>query len=316
VPQRLAPRHPLLQHADDETADDVDEQDDDAGDRITLDELAGAVHRAVEGRLALEDLAAALRLVLVDEAQVQIGVDAHLLAWHAVERESCRDFRNALRATGHDDVLHDDEDQEHDEPDHVVVADDMSADRVDHPAGIRIRENQPRRGDVQRESEQRRDQQDRRECGEVDWPRRVESHQQDQQRQREIEDDQRIEQAWRHGCEQQQQDADDERDQREVCVAAKNARERAHAGAPVDARAPRAAYTQRNTRATSSKCSTGTNTCDSFNACSARVSGAFSTTGTLRRRASLRMFRASSPAPRAVIIGAGISPCRYSSATA
>ena len=51
---------PLLQHADDDAAEQVDRDDQDAGDRVALDELGGAVHRAVEVGLA-RDLLAALR---------------------------------------------------------------------------------------------------------------------------------------------------------------------------------------------------------------------------------------------------------------
>ena len=134
--QRLAPGHAVLHHADDEPADDVDQHDDDAGDRVALDELAGAVHRAVEARLLLQVLAPTLRLRLIDEPHVEVGVDAHLLAGHAVEREPRRDLGDALRAAGDDDVLHDDQDQEDDQPDHVVAADHERADRRDHLAGV------------------------------------------------------------------------------------------------------------------------------------------------------------------------------------
>ena len=49
---RLAERHALLHDADDDAADQVDQRDQDAGDRVALDELRGAVHRAVEVGLA------------------------------------------------------------------------------------------------------------------------------------------------------------------------------------------------------------------------------------------------------------------------
>jgi len=51
--------------ADRQAADDVDDQDDDPRDRVAFDELARAVHRAVEVRFLLEILAPALRLRLV-----------------------------------------------------------------------------------------------------------------------------------------------------------------------------------------------------------------------------------------------------------
>ena len=44
----LAERQALLHDADDDAADEVDQRDQDAGHRVALDELRGAVHRAVE----------------------------------------------------------------------------------------------------------------------------------------------------------------------------------------------------------------------------------------------------------------------------
>ena len=55
----LGERHAVLGHADDQPADDVDERDDDAGDGVAADELAGAVHGAVEVGLLRDFLAAA-----------------------------------------------------------------------------------------------------------------------------------------------------------------------------------------------------------------------------------------------------------------
>ncbi len=49
---------------------------------VAFDELAGAVHRAVKGCFLFEVFAPAFRFVLVDETHVEIGVDAHLLAWN------------------------------------------------------------------------------------------------------------------------------------------------------------------------------------------------------------------------------------------
>ena len=92
-------------------ADDVDEDDDDAGDRVAADELAGTVHRAVEVGL-LRDLAAApARLVLADQAGVQVGVDRHLLAGHRVQREARRDLGDAAGALGDDHEVDDDQDR-------------------------------------------------------------------------------------------------------------------------------------------------------------------------------------------------------------
>ena len=80
-----AERHAVLRHTDRQTADQVDEHDDQAGDGIALDELHRAVHGAVEMALALQHPAQAPRLGLGDVAGAQVAVDAHLLAGHGVE---------------------------------------------------------------------------------------------------------------------------------------------------------------------------------------------------------------------------------------
>ena len=127
-------RQVVLEDADREAADDVDEQDQDAGDRVAAHELRRAVHRAVEVRL-LGDLGAApARLVLADQAGVEIGVDRHLLAGHGVEGEARADLGDAPGALGDDDEVDDDQDREHDEADDVVAADHELAEGLDHLA--------------------------------------------------------------------------------------------------------------------------------------------------------------------------------------
>jgi hypothetical protein len=110
-------------------------RDDDRGDRVALDELGGTVHRAVEVGLGGDLLAAPSRLVLVDEAGVEVGVDGHLLAGHRVEGESGGDLGDAAGAVGDDDELDDHQDDEDDQADDERAADDEVAERVDDLTG-------------------------------------------------------------------------------------------------------------------------------------------------------------------------------------
>ena len=129
-------RHAVLDDADDEAADDVDERDDDAGDGVAADELAGTVHRPVEVGLLRDFLAAALGFALVDDAGVQVGVDRHLLAGHAVQGEAGGDFADARGALGdHDELNDDDDDEDDDADDDLAVAGDELGERRDHAAG-------------------------------------------------------------------------------------------------------------------------------------------------------------------------------------
>ena len=65
----LAQAHAVLDDADEQSADDVDQNDDDAGDGVAADELAGTVHRAEEVGLLGDLLPAALGLALVDRCR-------------------------------------------------------------------------------------------------------------------------------------------------------------------------------------------------------------------------------------------------------
>ncbi|KAG1449215.1 hypothetical protein G6F57_016679 [Rhizopus arrhizus] len=71
---RLAERHAVLHHAHGQAAEHVDEQDQDAGDGIAADELAGTVHRAVEVRFLADFLAARLGLFTRQQSGVERAV--------------------------------------------------------------------------------------------------------------------------------------------------------------------------------------------------------------------------------------------------
>ena len=182
--QRLADRQSALERADEDAADDVDRRDEQAGDRVALHELRRAVHRAVEVGLARDLVAALARLLLVDEAGAQIGVDRHLLAGHRVQREARRDFGDAAGALRDDDEVDADQDQEEHEPDDVVAADHELAERLNDRAGMPLGENQPRAADVEREPEQREEQQQRREAAELERIGRVQRDEQHDERRR------------------------------------------------------------------------------------------------------------------------------------
>jgi hypothetical protein len=132
---RLAHRQAVLGHADDEAADDVDHQDQDAGHGVAAHELAGTVHGAEEVGFLAHFGAALLGLVLVDQAGVQVGVDGHLLAGHRVQGEARAHLGDALGALGDHHEVDDHQDGEHDQTDREVAADQEVAEGLDHLAG-------------------------------------------------------------------------------------------------------------------------------------------------------------------------------------
>jgi hypothetical protein len=208
----------MLDDADDDPAEQVDRHDHDAGHRVALHELRGAVHRAVEVRFA-RDLAPALaRLRLGDLPRVEVGVDRHLLAGHRVEREARRDLGDPARAVRDHDELDHDEDQEDDEPDHKVAADDERAERVDDAAGLAVHEHEPGDADVDREPEERRQEQQRREGGEVEGPPHDHRRRDDRERPGDVHRDQQADQRRGQRHDHHEDDEDDTGNAGEIAV--------------------------------------------------------------------------------------------------
>ncbi len=203
-------------HAEDEAPRQVDAGDEQAGDGVAVDELARAVHRAVEVRLALEALAARPRLVARDGAGRKVGVDRHLLAGHRVEGEARGDLGDAAGALGHDDEVDDGEDQEDHEADEDVALDDEAAERLDDRPGrplpfAAVEQDQARGGDVEAQPEQRRDEDEGREGAELESFLDEEGSEEHPHRKRDRQPEQQVEQLRRQRQDHHQDDADDAR---------------------------------------------------------------------------------------------------------
>ena len=157
---------------------------------------------------------------LVDQAGREVGVDRHLLARHGVEVEARRDFGDAPRALGDDHEVHDHQDREHDDADHEVAAHHEVAERLDDVAGGRgalvpARQDQARRGEVEREPQHGGDQQDGRERRELERRMDEQRRHQDQHRQDDRDRQEHVEHDRRQRQDQHDQDghhADRERD--------------------------------------------------------------------------------------------------------
>ena len=188
---------PCCSIADHDAREEVDGDDDQAGDGVAAHELRGAVHRAVEVGLVLDLHAALARLGVGDLAGVQVGVDRHLLAGHGVEGEARADLGDAPGAARDHDELDDHEDQEHHDADDQVAADDEVPNAwITEPASP-CGQDQPRDRDVDREPEQRREQQQRRERRELERLAGVHRHDDDQQRARDVHRHEQVEQLRR-----------------------------------------------------------------------------------------------------------------------
>ncbi len=198
-------------HPEHQPGDDVDEQDQQRRNRIALHELAGAIHRTVEIGLGGDFAAARLGLVRGEQAGRKIGVDRHLLARERVEGEARRDFGDAARALGDHHQIDDHQDQEHKDADGEIAADQESAEGLDDHARSRlalvaVEQHDSRRGDVERQTQQRGKQQDRGEGREIERLLRIHRRHQHRDRQRDIEHEEQVEQDDRDRHHHQQDD--------------------------------------------------------------------------------------------------------------
>ncbi len=99
--------HAVSQQADRQAAEDVDDGDQQPGDRVAAHELGRTVHRAVEAALLLELPPPDACAGFIDHPAREIGVDRHLLARHRIEAEAGGDFGDAPGAFGDDHEVHD-----------------------------------------------------------------------------------------------------------------------------------------------------------------------------------------------------------------
>ena len=182
----------MLEQPDQNATDQVHDEDDDAGDGVAAHELGGAVHRAVKVGLAADFAAPCACFTFVEKAGVEVGIDRQLLARHRIQGEARRHLGDAPGALGDDDKVDDDQDQEHHEADDVVAADQEIAEGLDHLArrvrpGVALHQDDAGGRDVERQAQQRRQQQHRGEHREIQRAPRVQAHQHHDHRQRDVE---------------------------------------------------------------------------------------------------------------------------------
>src|SRR5690606_6970760 len=160
----LTERQPVLAHADDESADDADHQNQQTGDGIAPHELARTVHGAVKLSLLTDVLAAAAGFVFSDQTGIEIGIDGHLLAGHRVQGKPGADLSDTPCAFRDHHKVDDDQNDEHDQADGKVSTDKEVAKGFNDLARsvwarMTVQEHDPCRSYVQCQAKQRRKQQ-------------------------------------------------------------------------------------------------------------------------------------------------------------
>ena len=149
----------MLHQTDGQPADNVDQHDHDAGNRIAPDKLGGTVHRAKEVGFVGNLRPASFGVFFANQAGVQVGVNRHLLAWHGVQGEACAHFGNPTGALGDHQKVDDGQDDEHHDTDGVIAADQEVGECLNHLAGsiravMPVEQDGPAGRHVQRQSQQ------------------------------------------------------------------------------------------------------------------------------------------------------------------
>ncbi len=231
--------HAVLGHADDGPAHDVDHGDDHSGDGVALDELHRAVHGPVHLAFLIDALAAALRLLHVDDPGAHIRVDGHLLAGHGVEGEARAHFGHAFRTLGDDEELDDGQDEEDHRADHEVAAERELAEGIDDLARVRLQEDEACGGDVEADPEEGGEQEHGREDRKVEHRPHVHGHHEHDEGKSHVRADERVHEGRGQRNDHQRDDDDEQEDDVDVVVARDHADggtggcEEAHAGLPL-----------------------------------------------------------------------------------
>ena len=172
---RLGDRQAMPDHGDRQAADQVDGGDDKARHGIAADEFGGAVHGAMKGAFLLQLPPPAPGFRFIDQSGREIGIDRHLLARHGIQAEARSDLGDTAGALGHHHEVHDEQDGEDNQPHHHIAAHQEAAEGGNDMAR-RLRalmpmgQDGPRRGDIERKTQQGGQQQHLRKCREIERP--------------------------------------------------------------------------------------------------------------------------------------------------
>ena len=200
----------MIRDADNDATDEIERHDDQRRDRVALDEFSGAIHCTVEIGLALHGRALSASALGIKCAGVHVGIDRHLLTRHGIECKARGDLGDTLRPARDNDELNRDQDRKNDESyDQVPMHDERAErgnDRTHCARRCTLREDEPRRRDVERKTKERCDQQRRCECRKLERVFDRHRQQQHQRRTENVDTEQHIEKRGRQGYDEDPHD--------------------------------------------------------------------------------------------------------------
>ncbi len=207
---RVERSEPVVGNPHENSAGEIEGDDQERRDRVAFDKLSRAIHRSVEIRFLLHGFALAARAIGVQGAGVHVGVDRHLLPRHRVERKASGHFGNALRTAGDDDELDCHQDRKDDDTDDQVSTNDERSecwnDRADGARRCSVRKDEPGRRNIEREPKEGCDEERRREGRELERIVNRDGKQEHERRSEDVDAEQEIEQPRRQRHDQNRDD--------------------------------------------------------------------------------------------------------------
>jgi hypothetical protein len=158
----------VLHDPNQESANNVDDHNDDACDGVATHEFRRSVHRTVEIRLLLDLLAAAFGVGLADQTGVQVSINRHLLAGQRIKRKPGADLGDSPSPFGDHRKVDDGQNDENNDSDDIISTDQKFAKRLNYLAGgvwprVSLEQDNTCGCDVQTQAQQRGQQQEGRE---------------------------------------------------------------------------------------------------------------------------------------------------------
>ena len=122
----------MLGKADDQPANNIDCQNQNAGNSITFNKFRCTIHGAIKIGFFGDVVTAFFGLFVGQHASIQIGINRHLFAGHGVERKAGGYFRYPASAFGNHQKIDDHQNNEDKNTHSIIAGDDKFAKGFDH----------------------------------------------------------------------------------------------------------------------------------------------------------------------------------------
>ena len=113
----------MLRHTYRESADNVNDQNQNAGNGIAFYEFTGTIHRTIKIGFGSNIRTPLLRLIGINQPCIQIRINRHLLAGHCVQSKAGTYFRYPACTFGNDHEINDHQNDEHHQTNGVITTD-------------------------------------------------------------------------------------------------------------------------------------------------------------------------------------------------